>query len=763
VLAIGAQVATVTAWLCLLAAGVAKGAGLTATRTLLVAVTVLAAATCLLRGATRRADRGVWLLLGVGLAGYAAGFAVQFDLPSWQHLGPFGLHLSDTVSLVLYPCGYAGLLLLARARAPRRNRAGLVDGAVVATGAAAVVLAAAARLYPTLLSGGPVHVIYALAYPVGGFTLLVATVTGLAVARWRTDRVWGLLAIGFGVMTLGDAVYGLQSAAGTFRFGTPLDAAYTAGPVCVALAAWRRPARVGVRSTDQRVVMIVPGLATLLALAVLVAASRTEVPTAAVDVAAASAVLALVRTALFLRQDQLLEESRRLAATDELTGLDNRRALLAGLARRLAAPVPVGLLLVDLDGFKEVNDSLGHAAGDELLVIMAQRLAPWAGSGLVARLGGDEFAVVVSGDRDEARGAAVRVRLALEEPAQVAGVRLSVAATVGVAVVTRGDGPPLDAGELVRRADVALYRGKALRTGVEDWHAELDTGSRERMALVGEARNGLQDGQFRAWFQPKVDATTLEVVGLEVLTRWQHPRRGLLAPGAFLAEVETAGLLPALTREMLDQALAAAAALDRQGNPLPVAVNVGAPDLLDVDLVEIVVGLLTAHRLPAARLRIEVTETVVMSDPGRVAGILAALRDLGVGLSLDDYGTGLASLSYLRALPVDELKIDRSFVERYVDDWPTAVIVNSTVQLAHALGLTVVAEGIEDAQSGEALRQCGCDVLQGYHHGRPSPNPAAALALAPAAPAAGGPAAPGPAAPGPAAPGPAVREISAAR
>ena len=715
------QAAVCLAWLVLLADTLLTGFAVNE-RILLCAVTVAAAVNCWCRAVTHRAERAVWSVMAIGFTGYAGGFVILFFISMGEGAGPFGLNLSDCASLLLYPAGYAALLLLTRARVRSWQTSAVLDGGVVALAASAVAVTWAAWAYPTLLVGNAVNVIYALAYPVGGATLLVVALTGLAMTRWQLDATWALVLLGLAVMTVGQAIYGNASAAGTFRFGSPVDAVYTAGPVLVSLAAWRQPSRSLQKDGNAPVAMVVPGLATLIALAVLLLDHRSAVPTAAVALAGGAILVAVFRTAAFFRQERQLAESRRQAQTDDLTGLPNRRALLELITPRLTGEGgAVGLLLIDLDGFKEVNDTLGHAAGDRLLIEIADRLRLVDGS--VARLGGDEFALLVGSEVTDLPAYAADVRQLITAATTIDGCRVSVGASIGISTAE----PPvadrtavLTAGELLRRADVALYRAKHLRSGVEPWLPALDNGARDRLGLVVELRAALASpDQIVVHYQPKVAPRTGVVQAQEALVRWQHPRRGLLAPGAFLDVVEQAGLLPQLTRRVLDLVLTEQSRAGL-GAP-PVAVNVSAEDLVDPDFAGRVAAQLLARGLDAGCLRIEVTETVVMSDPDRILDTLTRLQSLGLGLSLDDYGTGLSSLSYLRSLPVDELKIDRSFVRHMTTDPASALIVGSTISLAHGLGLRVVAEGVEDVETLEALADAGCDLVQGYLTGRPAP------------------------------------------
>ncbi len=396
------QALPVAAWLGLLAATVLPAGTGRPVAVLLCVTTGSAALSLWLRVVLRASDRLPWAMLALGWTGYAAGFVIGLFAPALQRLGPSDLNLSDTVSLVLYPAGWTGLFLLARARTPRRSAGQLLDAGVVGAAATAGAVAWAGMAFPQLLHGDLVTVVYALAYPVGGATLLVVVLTSLAVSRWRVDRCWLLLALAFAVMTVGDAVYGAQSAAGTFAYGTPLDAAYTAGPLLVALAGWRR-VPVGVPGTpDHRLGLAVPGLAILAAVGLLVLDHGVDLPTAAVALSAAAVVLGVARTALYLRQEVTIEQTRRDAMTDDLTGLWNRRALLADVQGRLREDRPTVLVLVDLEGVAQLNDTLGHTAGDLVLCAVAQRLQEVALPRLVARLVGDSFVVVADGSPEEA-------------------------------------------------------------------------------------------------------------------------------------------------------------------------------------------------------------------------------------------------------------------------------------------------------------------------------------------------------------------------
>ena len=683
---------------------------------LLCAVTLGAAVGCAVRAALVERERAVWALFAVALAGYGSGFVLVFAEVG-QGAGPFGMNVSDLVSLLLYPAGYAALVTLTRARVSEWQGATLLDGAAVALGLGACALVWISNTSPALLEGSLLEVLYTLAYPVGGATLLVATLAGMAVTRSRPDDTWGLLLLGFAALTVGQLLYAAQSAAGTFAFGTWLDALYTAGPVLVCLSAWSEPRSEQESAEHSSAVTAVPGLATAAALVVLVDRSP-ELPRAAVVLAAATVVAAVARMVLSVRQDRLLVQRTREARTDELTGLSNRRALLSAVDEALDA-VPSGdLLLLELERFRQVNDTLGHSAGDELLKEVARRLRGVLPHVAAARLGGGSFAVLLPAP--EVRGLAVseQLRAALAEPLVLDGCDLALTARFALAAWDPSSLP--GSGELLRRAHAALHAAKESGAPCEVWTTRHDEGAREQLALVSDLQAALgASDQLFVHLQPKSDPRTQAVLGVEALVRWRHPRRGLVPPDGFIDAAERAGLLPQLTVRVLELSLGHVAELRRAGHAIQVAVNVGAPDLLDPRFPATVAKALDRHAVPPQLLRLEVTETVVMSDPERVLRTLGLLRAIGVGLSLDDYGTGLSSLTYLRSLPVDELKIDRSFVQRIVDDPASGLIVGSTIALAHGLGLKVVAEGVEDEQTLAALNEAGCDVVQGFLLGRP--------------------------------------------
>ncbi len=433
-----------------------------------------------------------------------------------------------------------------------------------------------------------------------------------------------------------------------------------------------------------------------------------------VTVAAAAALVVVVR-----RRDRCSAEAAR---TDALTGLGNRDALAERIARLLAEGRAPGLLLLDLDGFRDVNDTLGHTAGDALLRQVAGVLhRTVAEESQVTRLGGDEFAVLVPGPvtGEELEVLAKRVLVGLSMGGFTSGeVPLDVQGTIGIALA----GPDgSSAGELLQHADVAMYAAKHARAGVLRYDPAQDPHSTNALEVLGQLRQAMDEDQLVVHYQPKVSGGgTGRLLGFEALVRWQHPVRGLLLPAAFLPLVERTRLIQPLTRWVLLTAVRQVASWRAQGLDTTISVNISAATL-DEGLLGMVEEALALTRWPAQQLVLEITETAIVVDPAGARRTVQRLRERGVRVSVDDFGAGATSLVHLRGLAVHELKVDRQFVTELLAHPEDEVIVSSVIALAHRLGLVVVAEGVEDPDTAERLRAMGCDELQGYLFARPLP------------------------------------------
>ena len=418
------------------------------------------------------------------------------------------------------------------------------------------------------------------------------------------------------------------------------------------------------------------------------------------------------------------EKLRRIATTDELTGLPNRERFREtieariDLARRTEAGFSV--MLMDLDHFKEVNDALGHAYGDHLLRDLGPRLQAALGEGgFVARLGGDEFGIVPAEDCAEPaslEATVARLITAIGEPFEVDELSLEVGASIGVARFP-DDGEDSDG--LMRCSDIAMYAAKDAQTDFKLYAAEQNAHSMRRLSVLSDIRRALAGDEIVVHYQPIVDLEDRCVIGAEGLVRWEHPEHGLIPPGAFVATVEQSGLIGPLTRHVLEHSIAQCADWRRAGRDMSVAVNLSVRNLLDRDLPREIERMLAHHGVPAAALQLEITESMIMSDPERALATVSRLSSLGVRLSVDDFGTGYSSLANLRRLPINELKIDRSFVSPMLDDESDLIIVRSTINLGHDLGLRIIAEGVEDSATLERLATLGCDRAQGFHLSRP--------------------------------------------
>ncbi|MBV9820038.1 MAG: EAL domain-containing protein [Solirubrobacterales bacterium] len=681
---------------------------------------------CLLRAVTQRRNRAVPVLLGAGLLSWAAGDTALTVL-SLGGATPPSPSVADAFYLTFYPITYAALMLLLRRQVRRLSLASWLDGAVAGLGAGALFATFAFSTALHHADGNVAGVAVNLAYPIGDVLLLGLVVGGAAVVSGTRKLPWLLLSAGYALIAVGD----LFNVIGSTAFvGTVFNAvAWPLSILVVSIAVWVRTPPVRPALVPEPPGFMLPALAAAAALAILFVGSLHHVGRVSLALAGATLVVAGTRSALsLLGLRTLTEQRRREAITDQLTGLGNRRALVALLDAFIdeqadpdAVARSLAFLFVDLDRFKEVNDSFGHPIGDELLRQLGSRLqSSLRTSDLVVRLGGDEFAVALpDAGADYAATVAGRLTGRIEEPFVLDAIRVHIGASIGIAVLPDD---AADADDLVRCADLAMYRAKTEGKRFAIYQEDLD-GAANRMRLVQELRDAIERRDLQLHYQPQVDLTDGTVGSVEALVRWIHPRLGFVPPLEFIALAEEAGLMSALTTLVLDQALAQCAAWRTDGHRINVSVNISTSDLLDPGLPDRVAALLRRHALTPDALVVEITETTAIADFELCQRAIQRLHDLGLVVSVDDFGAGFTSLAYLGSLAVGELKLDRSFITHLAENrgGRDLALVRATVELAHALGLRVVAEGVEDDHCLRLLTSLECDLVQGYLISRAKP------------------------------------------
>ncbi|MGA2011361.1 MAG: EAL domain-containing protein [Solirubrobacteraceae bacterium] len=689
------------------------------------AVYILVAAIVALRAIRVQAKRLPWALIALGLSLYGLG-NVLWSL-YFEHLpNPPIPSVCDLLWLSFYPLSYAGIVRLSTSPGEARPPAGVwLDGVIAGMGLAAI---GAALIFEPVLdaaSGSAIATATELAYPIGDLLLAALVVGVLALRGWRIDRVWSLLGGGFLLMAVADCMYAVQVAGGSSRPSPLTNLAYVLSVGLLAVGSWQMTAERTRATWASWSVLAVPAGFLTAAVGLLLYDHVHRLNALAFALATVTLLSAILRMALAFRDVRGLSEARRLAATDDLTSLPNRRLFMQRVEEAIAAARltdrRLSVLMLDLDNFKQLNDTLGHQAGDTLLRLIGPRIQRGLrDSDTVARLGGDEFAILLAPSPDEAGviHVAERILSALREPFEVQGLALPVNGSVGIASFP---GHARDTDELMRHADIAMYQAKSGRSGYEFYAHDRDTNSVERLALAGELAVALEDGSIEVFFQPKAVTATQQIVGVEALVRWRRPDGTLVRPDEFIAAAEHAGLSRPLTRRVISLALDQLQEWRARGYDLTVAVNTTVSDLLDMSFPGEVADALAARRLAPHVLVLEVTESSVLSDPARIGTVLCELESFGIEMALDDFGTGYSSLAHLKSLPVAEIKIDRSFVSRMCGDATDVAIVYAMIQLADKLGLRVVAEGVEDEETRFALESLECELIQGYLLSRPVP------------------------------------------
>jgi len=686
------------------------------------AVELVAALLCLQVGFSNRAVRMPAWIMGAALLTWALRDAtLKFREEYFHSLSPYvpaGLHLA------FYPLVVGGLVFLLREDLKELGVPMWLEMLVVALGSGSVCAVFAFWSVPSLADGLDfMH----LGYAVGD--VVVAAVVGAYVSLlWERRSIVSIIpAAGIGLVVIGATCSLLPVASGSLLQTVIAPGAWSVAILLLSLAIWLRPQEDegGRRTTPS---LALPNLAALPALAISFVGPLVAFNHAALMLASLTIAGAGLRLFLLLRDTRAISKvSREQAATDELTGLWNRRHIFRVLdtyfAEREAGTTDetLALLFVDLNGFKEVNDSFGHAAGDHLLRLLGSRLSgSLRDSDILARLGGDEFAVVLPGsDMESAVTVAFRLSTCLEHPFQLRRVSASISASIGIAMA------PADATDshgLLQCADAAMYRAKLSDSRLACFEQMVDV-ERDHMRMLDELRTAIQEDELVLYYQPQLDIRSGSVAGVEALVRWNHPRLGLLAPPAFLPLAEGSGDIREVTRWVLNRAASDCAQWRSKGFELSVSVNVSPSNLLDAELLATVRETLDRHGVPASSIVLEITENWLASNFDTARQAIRKLSDLGVKVSIDDFGAGTTSLAYLRDLAVAELKLDRAFA--IAVDGANAErdlgLLRSTIELGHSIGLRIVAEGVETEATLDLLAQLGCDLAQGYHISKPKP------------------------------------------
>lgn len=645
----------------------------------------------------------------------------------------------DAGWLAFYPFAYLAISSLIRSQLRESRARTMLDGLIVGLAAAAALSALAMGF---LIKSGPGTLfteMVGVAYPIGD-ALLVGMLLCLLAVRgraWHADL--SVLAVAILAFAVADTGYLALASHGAYTPGDLADIGYVVALAVIGFSPWQRKRPMVVDDGGPGRLQILPTIFALCALGIVLVGSFTHLPAISITLGGLALIAVVGRALVSFRQIRALTERRRVEARrDELTGLENRRAFHEHLAGRFATDTgsDVAVLLLDLDRFKEVNDSFGHHTGDRLLQQVGERLRSCVRhqDGLF-RMGGDEFVVVASGPKAKegyAADLAARLRGELQKPFDIDGIPVTIGVSIGIAL--RLD-PAEGTDALLQHADIAMYKAKASREGPNFYRRNGDVESRQRLEMINALQRDAGTDAMVLHFQPKLDLRTHEVVGVEALVRWQHPMLGLVYPDVFLPLAEQIGLMATLTRNVLEQAIRQCATWRAGGRQLTVSVNVSASDLGAPDFSKEVAALLLRHGLPPEALLLEITETVAMADNDGAWLALEKLSMMGIGISIDDFGTDYSTLAYLQRLfSAHELKLDRSFITRVLSQPRSVAIVKSSIDLAHALGMVVVAEGVETAEVLDQLTRWGCDLAQGYHVGRPRPAdsciPRAGLQLA---------------------------------
>jgi diguanylate cyclase (GGDEF)-like protein len=682
--------------------------------------------TCLLalaRPILVRRNRAAWACVALAITSWSIGDiywsaafasleASEIPVPS----------LADVFFVGMYPLAYAGFILLARATVRRLPASVWLDGIVTALAAGAIFSALTLNSVLSSAEGAPfAETVTNLSYPIGDLVLIVVAVAALAMVRWRPDPVWWLLGLGAAFFAVADTAYLFGIANDTYIDGGWVDGMWMLGLTFMALAGslHRRPAE-GVQGFAA---LLVPILFSLSALMVLIVGTFVHLHPISVTLASCCLVAAGVRTALTFEQTRELARSRIEAKTDEVSGLGNRRLLdeqLPTMVDGLSPGAQLVLTIVSVDHLPEINGVLGYTAGDMIVNAVGARLREHLPTDAVsARLGGAEMAVLRIVDRTGSTDADRDTRMllrALTAPVPAGDIPVHVELSAGVAVAPLHATHPAD---LIRCAVEALRSAKSNRSEVEIYDPSQDLGDEFGWRLFPDLVRAIGTAEFVTYFQPKVEVATGQPVALEGVLRWHHPARGVIHADALHPLAARVGLTRRLTRALLESALENCIRWRRKGVELGVAVDVTAADVLDARLPYDLARAINKAGIPPSLLTLEIAEEVLLIDPRRTAMALGQFRHFGVRLALDHYGRSAPSLTRLRAMPVDELKLDPSFVRPMLNSPQDAAVVRSTVELARSLNIVTFVEGVDSPELLGAVAACGCRGVQGPTLGGP--------------------------------------------
>ncbi len=699
---------------------------------------------------TRGRRRAAWVSMAIGCGGFTVGQLVW----TYRSLVRETMQFQSVADLgfAILPAAAGLALIFLLGDYPRSTRLRiLLDGVIVAGAlfsATWVTLLGTVYHAPAL---EPLALALTLAYPVAGITLVTVALLLLVRVPDQDRTMMALLTAGLLFIAIADIAYAYATAVED-RYYQAISLGWGWGFLAIGAAALvsrqatHEPVEVAPRAPSRASIWL-PFVPVAIAVAV---CAPVLLPRLGAMYLVGSATL----LAVMVRQLLVLDENRRLlveasfrSLRDPLTGLANRTLfadrLTHAIKRHERDELSVAVLVLDLDDFKLINDTLGHPAGDAMLVEVAARLTATVRSAdTVARLGGDEFAVLIEGDSAASHVTAQRVVQAFDRPFVIEGEDLLVRPSVGLAVASADDSA-VTVDELLRQADIAMYASKRSRSSqLFTFAPELDLrrrmgsaatsvapepeagGIRDSARLLGELRYAIEHARLSAVYQPKFDVRTDRVVGVEALVRWPHPRHGLLGPDKFLPLVREHGLMHTVTTLMLNLALDDAATWHAKGVGVPVSVNFFAPSISDPDLPGQIMSALDVRGLPPEVLTVEITEDLLLENLESTRAAFTRLRDFRIRTAIDDFGTGYSALWYLRDFPVHEVKLDREFIAPILTQPTSAAIVRAVIDLAHVLGVTPVAEGVENAETAAKLLEYGCDVAQGYYYSPPLPAPA---------------------------------------